>query len=172
VIDMKLPGSQYPITLHFVAREPSRLRKMLSELDEHGRYRTFFYQDPSQLLGKMNLPRWHGRGMQLYFIQWESLHEVHPNTAAGFIRRLARWINPEHIGLYAKDKHAAKAQKLAQHMNVPYIPANVNFQHRLENFVKSRQSRFVFTRLKRRMMLLSVIFLLLMGAVIFVFLQP
>ncbi len=169
---MKHPGARYPITLHFVAQEPARLRKMLSEFDDQEGYRTIFYQDPSQLLGKMNLPKWHGRGMQLYFIQWEVLHEVHPNTAAGFVRRLTRWINPEHIGLYAKDKHTNKAQKLAEHMKIPFIPTNVNFQHRLENYVKSRQSRFAFTRLKQRMMLLSIIFLLLLGAVIFVFLQP
>lgn len=165
---MKLPTTQYPTVLHFVHQEPARLRKMLRQFDEDTRYRSFYYQAPAQLLGKLNLPKWRGRGMQLYLLQWEVLHETYPQSAEGFIRRLTRWIRPDHIVFYVNSKYEKQAEKLSTQTGIPYLTANVNFQHRLENFIKARQSQHLFTRLKRRMILLSILFLLLIAAVIFV----
>src|SRR6056297_2899987 len=94
---MKQGTSQHLTVLHFVHQEPARLRKMLRQFTEESPYRMLYYQAPAQLLGKLNLPKWHGRGMQLYLLQCETLLETYPHSPESYVRRLTRWIPPDHI---------------------------------------------------------------------------
>jgi len=160
--------SRVPVILHFVDRNYSVLKKDLRQFDEGKKHRMFFYEDPGQLFGMMNLPKWQGRGMQLYLMRWETLKDLHPSDPAGITKRLARWIRTEHIIWYADSKNQKDASKALEPYSSEIVVRNANFFHRLENAIKKRQSRFVFLKLRRQMVMLSLVFLFLLLIIMFV----